>query len=306
MILGIDVGGTTVKFGVVTIDGRITEKKAFDTHSWDSSAESFVENLISIIKSYQQEFDISGIGIGLPGLLSPSRKSTYNLANIPCLNNQPIVPMLEKEIKNIPIKIENDAKCAALGEVYFGENQDLDSYMMISLGTGVGGGLIINKKLFIGINGNATEVGHIPLSDGISLENHIGQEKISQFATKWLKEERYKNSILQDMEISPKAIYSAAKKGDKCAKAIFFYVGECIGEMLVSVVRLLDLTTFLLAGGVAGASEFIEPGIISKLKKHLTPYYTDKIDIKKATLSADSGILGAASLVMHEVSTVQN
>lgn len=305
MILGIDVGGTTVKFGIVSVDGEILDKKAYDTHIWDSSASSFVENVISIIQSYQASYEISGIGIGLPGLLSADRRSTLDLANIPSLNNQPILSMLEKKIKNVPIKIENDAKCAALGEVFFGEYDDLDSYLMITLGTGVGGGLVINKKLFIGINGNATEIGHILLSDGDTLENHIGQEKISRFTRDWLKKEKYKSSLLQGKVLSPKEIFKAALEGDKCAKDVFFFVGECVGEMLVGVIRLLDLTTFLLAGGVAGASQFIEPGIRSKLEESLTPYYTKQVKIKKATLSADSGILGAASLIMHEISTVQ-
>ena len=304
MILGIDVGGTTVKFGVVTLEGGIVEKKAYNTHAWDSSVEAFIENLTAIILDYQERFEITGVGIGFPGLLTTDRISTYMLANIPCLNDQPVVSMIREKIKNIPIKIENDAKCAALGEIYFGQHHDLNSYLMISLGTGVGGGLVMDRSLFIGINGNATEIGHIPLSDGLVLEDHVGQEKITAFTTLWLQKEQYKNSLLQHEELSPKTIFDAAENGDQCAKDVFFYVGECVGEMLIGVMRLLDLSTFLLAGGVSGATDYIRPGIISKIKEHLPPYYTDKLDIRKASLNNEAGILGAASLIMHEHETI--
>lgn len=301
MILGIDIGGTTVKFGVVSADGEIIEKKAHDTHSWDSSAEIFIENLASIIQTYQSAYEIQGVGIGIPGLLSADRKSTLDLANIPALNNQPVVDMLHAKLgKETLIRIENDAKCAALGEIYFGAYDDLTNYLMIALGTGVGGGLVLDSNLFTGVNGNATEIGHIPLSDGIALENHVGQQKITAFTKGWLKDPKYADSSLQGKDISPKTIFEEAKNGDRCAQEVFFYVGECVGEVLVGIMRLLDISTFLLAGGVSGASEFIKPGIDHKLKAHLPTYYTDKTDIRRASLNADSGLLGAASLIMHQ------
>lgn len=301
MVLGIDVGGTTVKYGVVTESGDILDKQAFDTHAWEDSAISFVTNLTDRIKQYQEKYDIKGIGIGLPGLLSQDRRSTHSLANIPVLSNQPILDMIENQVPNTSIKIENDAKCAALGEMYFGDNADCGDYLFIAMGTGVGGGYVIDGELFIGSNGNGTEIGHIPLKDGITLEDRIGQEKITARAYEALKSSKYAASILQERKLSPKVIYDAAVAGDFCAKVIFEEVGNYIGETLVGIIRFADVHRFILGGGVAGAFEFIKPALERYIKKELPSYYTHDLEIRKASLDAESGILGAASLVMSEL-----
>ncbi len=268
MVLGIDVGGTTVKYGVVTESGDILDKQAFDTHAWEDSAISFVTNLTDRIKQYQEKYDIKGIGIGLPGLLSQDRRSTHSLANIPVLSNQPILDMIENQVSNTSIKIENDAKCAALGEMYFGDNADCGDYLFIAMGTGVGGGYVIDGELFIGSNGNGTEIGHIPLKDGITLEDRIGQEKITARAYEALKSSKYAASILQERKLSPKVIYDAAVAGDFCARVIFEEVGNYIGETLVGIIRFADVHRFILGGGVAGAFEFIKPALERYIKKN--------------------------------------
>lgn len=306
MILGIDIGGTTVKFGVVTTEGEIITKDAHDTHAWDDDSELFVHNLVAIINDYRNNYEIEGIGIGIPGLLSVDRRSTLSLANIPALDNLNLLDKLEKALPDLPIKIENDAKCAAIGETHFGTHADLNNYLLISLGTGVGGGLVLDKKLFIGVNGNATEIGHIPLASGKMLEDQVGQEKISALTAEWLSKPEYAGSSLQGSKITPKVIFDAAEAGDQMAKDIFFYVGECVGEILVGVARLLDLTNYVFAGGVAGAIDYITPGVQSKMAKSLPSYYTDQIDIRRASLKFETGLLGAAALIMDELSVVSH
>ncbi len=304
MILGIDVGGTTVKFAGVTLEGKVIDKQAFDTHAWEDSAQLFVDKLSEIILRYIAKHNIEGVGIGLPGLLSQDRQSTHVLANIPILNNQKFVPMVQEKIKGIPVQIENDAKCAALGEMYFGENANCGDYLFISIGTGVGGGYVLNGKLFIGSSGNATEIGHIPLKDGVTLEDHIGQEKITAHTYDLLKTKKYKQSILQGKELDPKIIYNAALSSDSCALDVFAEVGECIGETMIGVMRFADIHRFILGGGVAGAFEFIAPAMEGYLKNHLDSYYTEDLDIRPASLNAEAGILGAASLVMDKLKQV--
>ncbi len=305
MILGIDIGGTTIKTGVVTAQGEIIEREVFDTHSWDSSAALFISNLAKVINDIMQKHEVLGIGIGLPGLLSKDRLSTVTLENIPVLNYYEFVAELQKHLDtDISINIENDAKCAALGELFFGTDKELDSYLMVTLGTGVGGGLIIDKKIFIGVNGNATEGGHIPLKMGKTLEEHVGLEHLINYAKEKLKETEYQDSILKSMEITPKNMFEAALKGDKLSLHVFDFVGECLAQMFVGVIRLLDLNTFLLGGGVSGAFEFIEPSIKKHLAKVIDTYYMDDLKIIKASLSNDAGILGAASLSTHVLPTI--
>lgn len=297
MILGIDVGGTTVKYGVVAPSGEIVEKEAFDTHSWDESSENFIREMCVIAKRYTDKYEITGIGIGLPGLLSVDRRSIVRLPNIPILNDTAIVEQMEKHFPNIPIGIENDAKCAALGEMYFGTIPDLDNYMLITLGTGVGSGLIINKQLFIGGRGNATEIGHIPVKTGNTLENHVGQQQIAKYCKELLQNNLFSDSILQNKELSPFVIFEAAKAGDRCAKEVFKHVGELLGEVMVGIIRTLDITNFLLGGGVSGAFEFLIPSIKQKLEYYLPNYYMNDLVIMQATMKNEAGILGAASLI---------
>jgi glucokinase len=302
MILGIDIGGTTVKTGVVTEEGDIIERGVFDTHSWDSSASLFISNLGEVINEIMQKHEINGIGIGLPGLLTKDRLSTVTLENIPVLNYYDFVVELQKKLTTVlPISIENDAKCAALGELFFGADKELDSYLMVTLGTGVGGGLVIDKKIFIGVNGNATEVGHIPIPMGRTLEECVGLEHLITYAKEKLKEPAYQDSILKSIEITPKSMFESALKGDKLSLHIFDYIGKCLAQMLVGVMRLLDLNTFVLGGGVSGAFEFIEPSIRKYLAKDINTYYMDNLKIIKASLSNDAGILGAASLSTPEL-----
>jgi glucokinase len=133
MILGIDVGGTSVKFGIVNPEGEIFYHKKFDTVQWVKQ-QGFTPSLIKEIKVYADEYpQLKGIGIGFPGLLSADRTKVLLLPNIPSVTDLPIVEILKAEFPQLMIRIENDAKCATLGEYYFGENKGSDNFMLITL-----------------------------------------------------------------------------------------------------------------------------------------------------------------------------
>jgi glucokinase len=299
MILGIDVGGTTVKFGVVSTDGEISHVKSFETASWVSAG--FVESLKKGIKEYLDKFEtIAGVGIGWPGLLSVERTHIIELPNIPAVKDVPVLKLLKEAFPDMPIKIENDAKCATIGELYFGKIKDLDNFILVTLGTGVGSGAVIDKKLFLGARGNGMEIGHMLLEDGKSLEQHIGIQHIINYAQLRINQENPK-SVIVGREITPKLIFEAAQQGDKFAISVFDYVGEKLGENLVSVVRVLDITTILLGGGIAGAFDFIVPRAKEVMEKYLPKYYMKDLKIEQAFLSNQVGILGAAGLLMENV-----
>ncbi|HEY8402108.1 MAG TPA: ROK family protein [Cytophagaceae bacterium] len=299
MILGIDVGGTTVKFGIVSPEGEITHIKDFNTHHW--AEEGFVDALKAAIAGYLEELPgIKGVGIGWPGLLSVDRRTVILLPNIPSVVNLPVVDMLEQAFPQLTIRIENDAKCAALGELYFGGDKELDNFILVAMGTGVGSGVIINKKIFLGARGNGTEIGHMLSREGKTVEQHLGLNQIIEFTRKKLELDKSNTSILHGHEITPKEVYEAAKKGDELALSVWEHVGTILGENLVSVIRVLDLNTILLGGGVAGAFEFIAPAAKKVLLNRLPAYYTDTLTIRKAVLTNKVGLLGAAGLLMSE------
>lgn len=300
MVLGIDIGGTTIKCALVSPSGEITEKQVVDTKE---AAEKglFFEKLGEIIKNYQSKTsELKGVGIGFPGLISKDRESIVDLANIPNVKSQNVVQVLGKIVPGITVKIENDAKCATMAEKIFGD-PSLDNYMFITLGTGVGSGLVLDNKMFLGAKGNATEIGHMFTTTGKVLEHEVGLRQLGEYGVSCLSKPEFANSILQGKStLTPKDMYDAAKNGDALSLHVFERAGTLIGETLVNVMRVLDIDTFLLGGGVAGAIEFFEPAARKKIVKELgTGYYTDKLDIRKAKLENEAGILGAASLVYH-------
>lgn len=299
MILGIDVGGTTVKFGVVSPEGDISQVKAFDTLKWVS--DGFVDSLKSAIKEFLALVpEIKGVGIGWPGLLSVDRKTVIALPNIPSISDLDIVDILNEEFPELPVKIENDAKCATIGELYFGNIEGLDNFVLVTLGTGVGSGAVIDKKLFLGARGNGMEIGHMLLENGKSLEQHIGIQHIINYTKERIEKENPDSSVVGS-DISPKTIFEAAGNGDKFAISVFDYVGDKLGRNLVSVVRTLDITTILLGGGIAGAFEFIAPAARRVMAQYLPEYYIKDLKIEQAYLTNQVGILGAAGLLMEDV-----
>jgi glucokinase len=296
-ILGIDIGGTGVKFGLVSPKGEITEHKKLDTKLMVK--EGFAESLKKTIKEYVTAHpEIKGVGMGFPGLLSADRKKVIFLPNIPDVKDMPIVNFLKEEFPEMTIKIENDAKCATMGEYYFGSNKGTDNFMLVALGTGVGSGAIINQQLFLGGRGNGMEIGHMLGRDGKTLEQQIGLTHIIEYAKEIIK--GAKDTRLDSTTVSMHALCDAAAIGDKYAKKVFSYVGNHLGEYMVSVIRVLDLDTILIGGGISAAFDYILPSMESAIIKNLPPYYTNALKIKKASLSNDAGLLGAAGLILHE------
>jgi len=300
MVLGIDVGGTTIKCALVSPSGEITEKQVVDTKEAADKGQ-FIEKLGELIQEYRgKNSNLQGVGIGFPGLISKDRESIVGLANIPSVVNENVVQKLAEIVPGFTVKIENDAKCATMAEKIFGD-PSLDNFMFITLGTGVGSGLVLDNKMFLGAKGNATEIGHMFTTTGKILEHEVGLNQLGAYAVSCLSKPEFKDSILQgNLTLSPKQMYDAAKQGDALSLHVFKRAGTLIGETLVNVMRVLDIDTFLFGGGVSGAIEFLEPAAREKIVNALgTGYYTDKLSIRRAKLENEAGILGAASLVYH-------
>jgi glucokinase len=185
---------------------------------------------------------------------------------------------------------------AALGEYYYGEEKLPENYLFITLGTGVGGAAIINHHIFRGGDGNAMEMGHMISREGRELEEIIGKTGLTTMINKALK--KNKKSILGKKIESwdTKLVLNAALEEDKVSLKIFKTIGELLGESLVSTIRLLDIKTIIVGGGISQSYDYVIKPMQKVLMSKLTPYYTEKITIKKATLGNNAGILGAASL----------
>ncbi|MCF0043621.1 ROK family protein [Dyadobacter fanqingshengii] len=295
--LGIDVGGTNVKMGIVdATDGRISNFYSHDTASWRSSGH-FIERLGDAIALQLVEYpEVKRVGIGVPGLTTRDRTTLIEITAIPEIDGIAIVPDLKLRFPEHDFYLENDANAAALGEYYFGEDKLPEDYIFVTLGTGIGGAAIIDKKVFKGGGGNAMEPGHVPSKNGKVLERNIGKKELLDLAITMRTNYTGQTQLPSDGTISTTGLVAAASKGDELAMQVFQEMGYLLGEGLVSMIRILDITTILIGGGISASFEYILPAINERFEYWLTPYYLKTITIKRATLANDAGLLGAASL----------
>lgn len=292
--MGIDVGGTNVKIGIVDREGGMESKIKYATADLRES-KNFVKGYLDILaKEFEKHPYIKEVGMGIPGMISADRSTCLEIAAIPMLDGVELKKHLKDRFPDKEFYIENDANVAALGEYYFSETKIPENYLFITLGTGIGSAAIINKKIFIGGNGNGMELGHILSKNGRELEENIGKRGIMKKAEK-LKDKK-KTALRNYNDFDPKVVVKEALKGDKVSIKIFRDVGELLGEGLVAAIRLLDVKTILIGGGLSAGFDLIIDKLQDTLEYNLTPYYTDGMLIKKAELGNDAGIIGAASL----------
>jgi len=187
--LGIDVGGTNVKMGIVEAQtGKLSNFYSHDTASWRKSGR-FVERLGDAIAiQLAENKSVEKCGIGVPGLISRNRTTLVEITAIPEIDGTAIIPYFKERFPKCDFFLENDANAAALGEYYFGEDEEIpEDYIMVTLGTGVGGAAIIDKQVFKGGGGNAMEPGHVPSKNGKVLERNIGKNELLELANKMRK-----------------------------------------------------------------------------------------------------------------------
>lgn len=295
--LGIDIGGTNVKMGIVEAEtGNITNFYSHDTGDWRDSGH-FVKSLGDAISvQLKQNPEVNKCGIGVPGLITRDRQSLIEITAIPEIDGISVITDLKNRFKGKDFFLENDANAAALGEYYFGEEDLPEDYIFVTLGTGVGGAAIIDKKVFKGGGGNAMEPGHMPSKNGRVLERNIGKVELLNLATNMRAAWTGETVLNADGTISTMGLVSAANDGDKLALEIFDEVGTLLGDGLVSMIRILDINTILIGGGISASFEYILPAINKQIDYWLSPYYKKGLTIKRATLANDAGLLGAASL----------
>ncbi|QJD77849.1 ROK family protein [Spirosoma rhododendri] len=295
--LGIDVGGTNVKMGIVDAStGKISNFYSHDTGSWRQSGHFIDRFGDAVALQLLGNKEVKHVGIGLPGMLNRERTVPLEITAIPEIDDVPMVDILSKRFPGIQFFLENDANAAALGEYYFAEEKINENYIFITLGTGVGGAAIINKKIFTGGDGNAMEPGHIPSRNGRVLERNIGKVELLQLANLRRSEFSGETQLPSDGSISTTGLVAAAAEGDKLAMQIWEEVGEMLGEGLAALIKILDIKYVLIGGGLSASFDYILPAVNRTLDHWLNPYYKNGLAIKRATLGNDAGLLGAASL----------
>jgi glucokinase len=309
-IIGIDVGGTSIKFGLVKAN-RIYREFSLPTFAFENPEKvlSQVELGLNQLLDQLSSKEVLGIGIGFPGKVDAERGIVTSAPNF---NNWKNVQVRKKLSKfGFPVFIDNDANCAALGELYFGRGRKLKNFVMVTLGTGVGGGLIFNGQLFRGESGGAGEIGHITIDYSGPyckcgkrgcVEAYAGNNYIKQRTIQKLHE--YPDSLILELvdhnleSIDPKVINDAAKKGDELAIKILKETGYYIGIGLANIANTLDIKNFIIGGGVSNAGPVLIKAIENSIKDHGIKDIVKDVKVLTAQLKNKAGILGSASLVL--------
>lgn len=308
--VGIDFGGTGIKIGIVDENGSILIKNSFLTDP-DKSGNEIVKDIIECTKKVIDDSklplkDILGIGIGAPGLLNPETGQLKLLANVPNLNDIYIAKAISDSL-NKPVFLDNDVNAMSLGEFYYGSGIGKKNIIALTVGTGVGGGIIINGELYRGTTFTAGEIGHMSIDrDGKycgcgnygCLERYVGKEGIIE-RFKLYQSKGIKTSIdkyLEDGEISPKSIAMAAKDGDKISIEVLKETGEILGHAIANLVNILNPEIVIIGGGISNAGDLLMEPVRMGMIKHAYTIPAAAVKIVKAKLGNDAGIVGSASL----------
>ncbi len=311
--IGVDLGGTKVKLGIVTSEGRIVKKISVPTLANDGPEKSIGQikkGIKSLLKGNKKL--IQGIGIGSPGTVALKKGTVENPPNLPGWGKVHLGKIISEEFK-IKTHVENDANAAAIGELIYGSGKDLTSFIMVTLGTGVGGGIIFNRKLFRGDHGGAGEIGHITIDQNGKecncgsfgcLETYLGNNYLVEEVRHQL--ELNKDSIIYKLldnnldNLSPKVIHDASLLGDKFSQNIIANLGETLGHGLASVVNIFDIANIIIGGGVAGFGRPLFNSVKESVKSRVLTPLKPKIKVLKASLKNNAGIKGASSLVFYD------
>lgn len=305
---GVDVGGTTVKMGLFQTDSVLIDKWEIPTRK-DLGEDVILSDVAKVIRnkltehSIQRE-DVVGIGVGVPAAVTGGG-FVEQVANLGW--TQKDVKKELEELTGIEVKVENDANVAALGEMWKGGGEGYRNLVMVTLGTGVGGGIIVNGQILTGTNGGGGEIGHI-LSDRNEteccgcgkkgcLEQYASATGIVRLARRKLSENT-KETILNAEEVSAKTVFDAVKAGDEVATQVAEQFGAYLGYALADLGAVLDPEIFVIGGGVSKAGEILFT-YVKKYYEERTFFTCKDVKFALARLGNDAGIYGAAKLVIE-------
>lgn len=309
--IGIDIGGMSIKVGLVDQKGKIINKNSRKTADTAGEVISNIKNQIDELLKVNNITiaDINGIGIGCPGSIT-SATGVVEYSNNLKWNKVPIVAELKKFF-DVEIKISNDANVAALGEAIYGCAKDYNSSVMFTLGTGVGGGVVIDRKLFEGGESKGTELGHTTLIyNGLKCScGRTGCVECYTSATALMRQGREameldKNSSMwkecgnDPQKLDGRIIFDCAKKGDETALKVVKTYATYLAESMLNMFNIFRPNAFILGGGVSAAGSFLTDMVVDYCEKENYGYTgTPKVKILLATLGNDAGIIGAAALI---------
>jgi len=316
LLLGIDIGGTNIKIALIDKKGRIKAKKTFPTADFKGNR-ALIERITGETKKLLAEYgvvkkDIIGVGVGAPGAVDIRSGTVHYLTNVPDWSEVPLGNILKNKLGLLTF-VDNDVNVMALGELFFGSGIGAKNMLCVTLGTGVGGGLILEGRLYRGSSYAAGEFGHVPINiagprcncgSWACVEAYVGNNYIVRDVITRIKNgektliKKLVNGKLS--KITPEIISRAARAGDRFAKEIWRDVGNKVGTGLAGVVNLLNVEKIVIGGGVAEAGKILFDSIKKTIAARAMKLPAKTVKVVKAKLRRDAGLIGAAALVLYE------
>ena len=332
--IGVDLGGTNLRIAAVSASGEMLEKVTLGT-KLALGRDHVIDEMCSAIQRLSGKYKATGAflgaGIGVPGLIDLQTGMMRKAVNLPGWENYPARAEIERRL-SARVVLENDARVAALGEQWLGVARGVPNMAMLTLGTGIGGGIVLRGKIWHGMNGMAGEFGHVTVEPegypcacgnrGCS-ERYASASALLRMAREAVatgQAPSLAGAALADAEFGAKSIYNLAIQGDDDARQIYRRVGRCLGIVLSSMVNSLNLPIYVIGGGVSSAWEAFSPSIFEELRErsmvyaatappdslaghhgasaHVDPLPGNKTIITRALLGSDAGLYGASRLPM--------
>jgi glucokinase len=310
LTIGIDIGGTKVLGGLVDSTGKIIDSARRPTPA--SGGQDLVATIIDLVREFQGKHEVAGIGISVAALISKDQGTIVGAPNIANLSQLNFVFEIKK-VFNLPVIAENDANAAMWAEYKFGNAQGLNPVMFFIIGTGMGGGLVIDGKLFRGANGIGAEFGHMIVQpNGVQcgcgaygcIERYASGSALMRYAKEAILENEAKGQELLDLcglelsNLTGSALTQAAKKGNQMALSAFHKQADWLGRACASYTLLLDPQAIVVGGGVVEAGELFLTPVRSAMEKYMPFAGTHLLPrIIAAKFGNDAGLIGAADLV---------
>ena len=310
-VVGIDVGGQTTKIGVVDARGQVLAQTVIRSDNYDEP-EPYLDEVAAAVKKVVEEANVSGkvrgVGIGAPN-------GNYYTGMVEMAPNVvwarttavPVAKMLSTRLNGIPVALTNDANAAAVGEMTYGAARGMKNFIMITLGTGVGSGIVINGEVVYGHDGFAGELGHVRVIRNNGrlcgcgrtgcLEAYCSAIGVARTAREWL-EMSEEPSLLRGIDkISSKDVYDAAKEGDPLALRVFNFTGHMLGNAFADFIAFSAPEAIVLFGGLARSKEFLTEPILEAMNGNVLDIWKDKVKrVYSALKESDAAILGASAL----------
>ncbi|SRR5713226_6871478 len=330
--IGVDLGGTNLRIAAVSSEAQLLEKVTLGTKvalGRDHVINEMCDAIQRVSAKYRGSGSFLGAGIGIPGIIDMEAGMLRKSANLPGWSDYPVQAEIERRL-GARVFLDNDANVAALGEKWLGAARDVSNMAMVTLGTGIGGGIVLNGKIWHGMNGMAGEYGHNPIefegytcgcgSHGCA-EQYASASAVLRMAREAIasgKPPALEKAATSDPEFGAKSIYNLAIQGDEDARRIFRRFGKSLGMMLAGIVNTLNLEMYVIGGGVASAWDAFAPTMFEELRERSLVYAATAPDdplgkeegasaqvvartrrktiITRALLGSDAGLYGAARI----------